>query len=197
MNRIHQIINYIFGSTNELSSLEQLAYASGYHNTDNTDNIVYDIRPDEWPDCGPAYRPQLVGTGRSGSAGRAGYGGLGLSGGSFPADLGGRINEHVNDMLDDLPIRKRKFNNENNQSDGKYLYNITKWCFSKKSAEKVRTRVYSLGQDRQRIEQFRIIDDTTGFISMEMVVEIKFTEPSYTKQFESLIKLAGAQIKAV
>lgn len=157
----------------------------------NQPNLEYNetmiqLRPQAIPafDLMPDSDPYPINYGTAGGSG--GYGDSRLTRG-----LGHRSREF------DITKRNRRFNPNNDHKNGKYLYQITLVRWFKKSSEKVRGRVYGLGQDRQRIKQFRVIEDVDSMFQLEMVVEIEYAEGGSAKQFEDLIKLSGANIKAV
>lgn len=153
--------------------------------TECSDTMIH-LRPQAIPafDIMPDPYPTNYGT----AGGSGGYGGSGRA-----RELGRRSRERELETTK----RNRRFNINNDHKNGKYLYQITLVRWFKKSSEKVRGRVYGLGQDRQRIKQFRVIEDVDSMFQFEMVVEIEYAEGGSAKQFEDLIKLSGARIKAV
>ncbi len=136
---------------------------------------AFDIMPD------PPY-PSYGGSG--------GYGGAGST-----AGLG--YDRAKLDRIRSGRERNRRFNNDDERVNGKYLYQISMWRWFKKASEKVRGRVYGLGQDRQRIKNFRVIEDCDNLLHFEMIIEIEYVNSCFAEQFEKLIKLTGANIKAV
>ena len=120
--------------------------------------------------------------------------------GSYTPPPRGRERGFMNKLLDDA-VEKGKERNREFRSEGNngltVVYQISKFKWSRASADRVRDRVYALIADRTRVARQPVIDETETMFNYEMIVEIEFKKASIIKQFEELVRKTGASVGEV